>query len=114
MCVRICELINQTPGHMLAKKEVIHLFTNVVMTQSWSGRVFARRWLVNTTLINTRTRMTKSLETKGITYRELSQLRIILPARTENHHDPTNPHHQHTHGSHQMGSLPGMQSIIGG
>ena len=35
------------------------------------------------------------------------------PHRTENHHDPTNPHHQHTHGSHHMGSLPGMQSIFG-
>ena len=38
----------------------------------------------------------------------------FAPRRTENHHDPTNPHHQHTHGSHQMGSLPGMQSVFGG
>ena len=38
----------------------------------------------------------------------------FAPHRTENHHDPTNPHHQHTHGSHQMGSLPGMQSVFGG
>ena len=35
------------------------------------------------------------------------------PHRSENHHDPTNPHHQHTHGSHHMGSLPGMQSVFG-
>lgn len=37
----------------------------------------------------------------------------FAPHRSENHHDPTNPHHQHTHGSHHMGSLPGMQSVFG-
>ena len=49
------ELINQPPGHMLSEEGS------------------------NTTLINTRTRMTKSLETNGITYRErMRTLGIIL------------------------------------
>ena len=110
------ELINQTPGHMLGEEG-----SNTFIHKRGDDPIVVREGICPTLVgkHDVDKYADENDEEFGDERDHLQRAHAhardhFAQHRTENHHDPTNPHHQHTHGSHHMGSLPGMQSIIGG